>query len=101
MQALKLGDLRLHVRAIVRDSDGIFVGSQSLRRLELDGRREIGLIVKDAAIARKVQSLFEADWANCGGKAESDKESNRRQGQRQRQKDKEKDKDKDKAEKAS
>jgi len=103
VQAMKLGDLRLHVRAIVRDSDSIFVGSQSLRRLELDGRREIGLIVKDAAIARKVQSLFEADWANCGGKkAEADKESNREKDKdKEKEKDKEKDKDKDKAEKAS
>lgn len=104
VQALKLGDLRLHVRAIVRDSDSIFVGSQSLRRLELDGRREIGLIVKDAAIARKVQSLFEADWANCGGKAESDKESNREKDKdkdKEKDKEKDKDKDKDKAEKAS
>jgi hypothetical protein len=33
---------RLHVRAMARDGDAAFVGSQSLRALELDGRREVG-----------------------------------------------------------
>ena len=33
---------RLHVRAIVRDGRRAFVGSQSLRKLELDERREVG-----------------------------------------------------------
>ena len=37
-----LPDLRLHVRAIVRDGTSVFVGSQSLRKPELDARREIG-----------------------------------------------------------
>ncbi|HKT81082.1 MAG TPA: phospholipase D-like domain-containing protein [Vicinamibacterales bacterium] len=62
---------RLHVRAIVRDSNSLFVGSQSLRKLELDGRRELGLIVKDATIAKKIQSVFETDWENAGGKKEA------------------------------
>jgi phosphatidylserine/phosphatidylglycerophosphate/cardiolipin synthase-like enzyme len=31
--------------------------------LELDGRREIGVIVKDAKIARQMQAVFETDWA--------------------------------------
>jgi hypothetical protein len=38
---------RLHVRAMVRDGRRAFIGSQSLRRLELDERREIGLIIRD------------------------------------------------------
>jgi len=61
--ARKLPDLRLHVRAIVRDGSAVFVGSQSLRKLELDGRREVGVIVKDAATVKKLQAVFEADWA--------------------------------------
>src|SRR5207249_769550 len=36
---------RLHVRAIVRDGTRAFVGSQSLRRLELEKRREVGIII--------------------------------------------------------
>ncbi len=55
-------DLRLHVRAIVCDGARVFIGSQSLRKMELDQRREIGVIVKDARIAGKVQAVFEADW---------------------------------------
>ena len=58
----KLADLRLHVRAIVRDGADAFVGSQSLRKLELDGRREIGVIIKDGVVVKKIRSVFEADW---------------------------------------
>ena len=58
----KLTDLRLHVRAIVRDGREAFIGSQSLRRLELDGRREVGIIIKNGAIVRRVQAVFDADW---------------------------------------
>src|SRR5207302_450907 len=38
-------NLRLHARVIIRDRTSIFLGSQSLRKLELDSRREIGVIV--------------------------------------------------------
>jgi cardiolipin synthase len=54
--------LRLHVRAIVRDGREAFVGSQSLRGLELDRRREVGVIVRNQKIARQIQTVFEADW---------------------------------------
>ena len=64
----KLAGLRLHVRAIVRDGAAAFVGSQSLRKLELDGRREVGVIVTDTRIAKKIQSVFETDWAESGGR---------------------------------
>ena len=58
----KLADLRLHVRAIIRDGREAFIGSQSLRRLELEGRREVGIIVKNGGIVRRIQAVFEADW---------------------------------------
>lgn len=58
-----LKTLRLHVRAMVRDGSAVFVGSQSLRKLELDGRREVGIILKDSRVAKKIKSVFEADWA--------------------------------------
>ena len=54
---------RLHVRAIVRDGDAAFVGSQSLRALELDGRREVGLITRDPDVVKRLLEVFEADWA--------------------------------------
>jgi cardiolipin synthase len=62
LETRRLSDLRLHVRAIVRDGTTAFVGSQSLRKLELDGRREVGVIVTDKRIARKIQAVFESDW---------------------------------------
>jgi cardiolipin synthase len=65
----KLPDLRLHIRAIVRDGSSAFLGSQSLRKLEMDGRREIGVIITNAGIVKKMQAVFEADWAKAPAKA--------------------------------
>lgn len=71
----KLADLRLHVRAMVRDGTAAFVGSQSLRKQELDGRREVGVIVTDSRIAKKIQAVFESDWLESADKdAEPEKE---------------------------
>ena len=74
-QTRKLAGLRLHVRAIVRDGSAIFVGSQSLRKLELDGRREVGIIVTDARAAKKIQSVFESDWASSGPAPHAEKDN--------------------------
>ena len=57
-----LRGLRLHVRAIVRDRKSAFVGSQSLRKLELDKRREVGMITKDRRAAARLAAVFDADW---------------------------------------
>lgn len=54
---------RLHVRAMIRDGDTVFVGSQSLRSLELDSRREVGLIVRDPKVVKRMQEVFDDDWA--------------------------------------
>ena len=66
----KLGNFRLHTRTIVRDGSQVFVGSQSLRNAELDSRREVGLILRDAKIVRKLQDTFESDWEASGGEKE-------------------------------
>ncbi len=69
--------MRLHVRAIVRDGTRAFVGSQSLRKDELENRREVGLIINNPTVARKILQVFEADWidAGNGGKADKDKDA--------------------------
>lgn len=54
---------RLHVRAAVRDGSEAYVGSQSLRALELDGRREVGLLSKEPKVVKAIAELFETDWA--------------------------------------
>jgi phosphatidylserine/phosphatidylglycerophosphate/cardiolipin synthase-like enzyme len=54
---------RLHVRAIVRDESRAFVGSQSLRRIYLDERREAGLIIRDRKVVKRIATIFASDWA--------------------------------------
>ena len=55
--------MRLHARVIVRDGRSVFLGSQSLRKLELEARREIGIIVHDAKIAKQMIEVFDKDWS--------------------------------------
>ena len=57
-----LSGFRLHTRAIVCDRREAFVGSQSLRKAELDSRREVGVIVRDSKVVSGVVNTFEADW---------------------------------------
>jgi len=54
---------RLHVRAIIRDGKQAFVGSQSLRRLELESRREVGIVVRNPPVVRELAATFEEDWS--------------------------------------
>jgi len=54
---------RLHIRAIIRDGKRAFMGSQSLRRLELEKRREVGVIITDETVVREMKEVFEHDWA--------------------------------------
>lgn len=76
IEARKLGNMRLHVRAIVRDASKAFVGSQSLRKDELENRREVGLIVTNPAVARGIQKVFDNDWDECGnGKDDQPKDA--------------------------
>ena len=63
LPAAKYPGKRLHVRAIIQDGKCAFVGSQSLRKLELDSRREVGVIVKDPGIVGRLSEIFERDWA--------------------------------------
>jgi len=39
------------------------MGSQSLRRLELEKRREVGIIITDEDVVAQMQEIFEEDWA--------------------------------------
>ena len=59
----KLTGLRLHTRTIIRDRSEAFIGSQSLRKIELDKRREVGVIVKGSKTLSRLVDTFEADWS--------------------------------------
>jgi phosphatidylserine/phosphatidylglycerophosphate/cardiolipin synthase-like enzyme len=63
MRVQKMPSDRLHVRAMIRDGDTAFVGSQSLRGLELDLRREVGILVRDTKVVKAMLEVFEQDWA--------------------------------------
>jgi phosphatidylserine/phosphatidylglycerophosphate/cardiolipin synthase-like enzyme len=58
----RLSGFRLHARTIVRDRREAFVGSQSLRKAELDSRREVGVIVRESKVLSGLIDTFEADW---------------------------------------
>ena len=73
----KMPGMRMHVRAMVRDGDTAFVGSQSLRALELDGRREVGLIMKDPNTVKRMLEVFEDDWSRTDLAAKEAKEAKR------------------------
>ena len=89
--ARKMPDLRLHVRAMIRDGSSAFVGSQSLRKLELDGRRELGVIITHAVVAKKMQAVFEADWAQTEPKG-ADKDASDKDKDKEKEKEKEREK---------
>jgi phosphatidylserine/phosphatidylglycerophosphate/cardiolipin synthase-like enzyme len=63
LRAEKFPGKRMHLRAIVRDGKAAFVGSQTLRRLELESRREIGIVVKHARVVKQIADVFASDWA--------------------------------------
>jgi phosphatidylserine/phosphatidylglycerophosphate/cardiolipin synthase-like enzyme len=62
MNAKKLAQMRLHTRTIIRDGHQAFIGSQSLREVELGSRREVGIIFRDAKIVTRLIKIFLEDW---------------------------------------
>lgn len=66
LQVHKLANMRLHTRTIVRDGVQAFIGSQSLRELELSARREVGVIFRDPKIIGQLLKTFTEDWEAVG-----------------------------------
>jgi cardiolipin synthase len=58
----KIPGLRLHTRTMIRDGRHAFIGSQSLREMELDARREVGIIFRDPKIVSRLAKTFHEDW---------------------------------------
>jgi phosphatidylserine/phosphatidylglycerophosphate/cardiolipin synthase-like enzyme len=75
LKAEKMPGMRLHLRAMLRDGSELFLGSMSLRGVELDKRREVGVIVKERAAAKQFREIFEEDWA----KTESGKKGEKKE----------------------
>jgi cardiolipin synthase A/B len=64
IEVKKIPDLHLHTQAIIRDRHQVFFGSQSLRKVELEQRREIGLITGNKAAVKSFFVIFELDWGD-------------------------------------
>jgi phosphatidylserine/phosphatidylglycerophosphate/cardiolipin synthase-like enzyme len=64
VETRKMPLIRLHTQAIIRDRDHVFFGSQSLRKVELDERREVGLITDDPEAVKSFFIIFEMDWGD-------------------------------------
>jgi cardiolipin synthase len=62
LKVRKLSLVRLHTRTMIRDDREVFIGSQSLRPLELDARREVGIIFRDLRVAGRLIKTFHDDW---------------------------------------
>ena len=74
LRSEKFPGRRLHIRAIVRDGSRAFLGSQSLRRLELEKRREVGVMVQDPKVVNQMKAIFETDWGQTeSGRKEAKK----------------------------
>ena len=67
--------MRMHLRAILRDDNCGFVGSQSLKKLELEARREVGIIFRDKGIVKKMESVFDKDWKRSEPLMNQDKDA--------------------------
>jgi cardiolipin synthase len=73
IETCKLHDMRLHTRMILRDRTHAFIGSQSLRTVELDRRREVGMIFDDAAVIKSLANTFLDDWKSSAAAKEKNK----------------------------
>lgn len=77
LEVRRLRHLHLHTRTIIRDESAAFIGSQSLRKAELDARREVGIIFQDRKVANRLARIFQGDWAA----SEQDKGDEKRPGE--------------------
>jgi phosphatidylserine/phosphatidylglycerophosphate/cardiolipin synthase-like enzyme len=66
---------KLHAKCIVVDTVRFFIGSQNLRGVSIDRRREVGIIVEDEPISRKIERIFDEDWASAEEIADRQTES--------------------------
>ena len=65
LQFRKLARYKLHAKCVVVDGKRFFLGSQNLREVSLNYRRELGIIIEDPAIAGRIERVFDEDWINA------------------------------------
>lgn len=69
----KLARYKLHAKCVVADGKQFFVGSQNLRPVSLDKRREVGIIIEDTGLARRIERIFDEDWVHATERAAGEK----------------------------
>ena len=65
LRVRRLARYKLHAKCIVVDGEQFFIGSQNLREVSLDQRREVGIIIEDGGLARKIERVINEDWMNA------------------------------------
>jgi phosphatidylserine/phosphatidylglycerophosphate/cardiolipin synthase-like enzyme len=60
----QLARYKLHAKCIVVDSSRFFIGSQNLRSVSFEGRREVGIVIEDEPMSLRIERVFEEDWVN-------------------------------------
>ena len=58
-----LGFPDVHAKVVIVDGQRAFVGSQNFTATSLDQNREIGIIIADPDVLRRLLQTFEADWS--------------------------------------
>ena len=59
-----LPELEVHLRAMLRDDIELFIGSQGMRTIELDRRREVGIVLRDRTAIKRFRTVFDEDWSS-------------------------------------
>jgi phosphatidylserine/phosphatidylglycerophosphate/cardiolipin synthase-like enzyme len=75
LEVRKMAQWRLHTRTMIRDGRLAFIGSQSLRGIELDMRREVGVVFADAKRVSQMTKVFLDDWQTIETKNESSRDA--------------------------
>ena len=54
--------LKLHAKLLIADGGRALIGSMNIDRSAFDLRRELGIIVDDGAIIKRLVEVFDRDW---------------------------------------
>lgn len=53
---------KLHAKCVLVDGERAALGSMNLRTQSFDRRREVAIVVEDAAVVKKLSEIFTSDW---------------------------------------
>jgi phosphatidylserine/phosphatidylglycerophosphate/cardiolipin synthase-like enzyme len=54
--------LYIHAKVIIIDRKAAFIGSINFSKYSIDRNRELGIIVMDPEIIRRLEDVFNRDW---------------------------------------